>query len=77
MTVSFHFATIAPNGMLLYTGQTGGHRDHLTVELLIGQLKVSMSLGGEAVIMMTESLRQLNDGEWHEVKMELDSQVSD
>ena len=77
ITVSFRFATIAPNGMLLYTGQTGGHRDHLAVELLIGQLKVSMSLGGEAVIMMTESLRQLNDGQWHEVKMELDSQVSD
>lgn len=76
LTVSFRFATIAPNGMLLYTGQTGGHRDHLTVELLIGQLKVSMSLGGEAVIMMTESLRQLNDGQWHEVTMELDSQVS-
>ena len=77
LTVSFRFATIAPNGMLLYTGQTGGHRDHLTVELLIGQLKVSMSLGGEAVIMMTESLRQLNDGQWHEVTLELDSQVSD
>ena len=77
LTVSFRFATIAPNGMLLYTGQTGGHRDHLTAELLIGQLKVSMSLGGEAVIMMTESLRQLNDGQWHEVTMELDSQVSD
>ena len=76
MTVSFRFATIAPNGMLLYTGETGGHHDSLTVELLIGQLRVSMSLGGEGVVMMTESLRQLNDGQWHEVKMELDSQVS-
>ena len=75
-TLSLRFATIAPNGMLLYTGQIGGHRDYLAVELLIGQLKVGVSLGGEAVVMTTESLQQLNDGRWHEVKVELDGQVS-
>ena len=62
--------------MLLYTGQIGGHHDYLAVELLIGQLKVGVSLGGEAVVMTTESLQQLNDGRWHEVKVELDGQVS-
>ena len=62
--------------MLLYTGQIGGHHDYLAVELQIGQLKVGVSLGGEAVVMTTESLQQLNDGRWHEVKVELDGQVS-
>lgn len=75
-TLSFRFATVAPNGMLLYTGQIGGHHDYLAVELLIGQLKVGVSLGGEAVVMTTESLQQLNDGRWHEVKVELHGQVS-
>ena len=76
LTLSFRFATIAPSGVLLYSGRVGGLHDFLAVELVIGQLKVGVSLGGEAITMTTDSVWQLNNGQWHTVEVHLDEQVS-
>ena len=76
LILSFRFAAIAPSGVLLYNGRIGGLHDFLAVELVIGQLKVGVSLGGEAIAMTTDSVWQLNNGQWHTVEVHLDEQVS-
>ena len=73
--ISFRFATLTPTGVLLYNGQVGGSHDYIAAELVIGQLQVSVSLGGGHVILKTESAWQLNDGQWHSVLLQLDPQV--
>lgn len=74
--MSLQFATVAPKGLLLYNGRIGGNHDYIAVELVIGQLSVGVSLGGVATTLRTESIWNLNDGEWHTVDLELRDGVS-
>ena len=75
ISLSFSFATVTPSGLLLYNGRVSGSHDYITVQLVIGQLEVGVSLGGEGVRLKTASIWQLNDGEWHGVNIQLDNQV--
>lgn len=75
VSISFRFATVASSGMLLYNGRVPGSHDYIAVELVIGQLKVGVSLGGGAVSLQTQSVWLLNDGQWHDVSILLENQV--
>lgn len=73
---SLTFSTVTPNGLLFYNQHVVGSHDFIAVELVIGQIKVSVSFGdGDLLSMKTESLRLLNDGQWHTVEIYLDKQV--
>lgn len=75
-SISFRFSTIYPNGTLLYTGRVTGSHDVLSVVIIQGQLRVTISLGdNEPVAMTTLSKQKLNDGEWHDVKIHLDGHL--
>ncbi len=68
---SLEFATVSPNVLLLYSGRDSGRHDYISVELVIGQIRVGVSYGDSPTIVRTESPWQLNDGEWHSVEVEL------
>lgn len=74
-TIAFRFATVSPNGSLLYTGRLSGSHDMLAIELVGGQLRATVSLGKEPVSIATKSQRKLNDGEWHSVRIQLDGHL--
>lgn len=75
-SISLRFSTIYPNGTLLHTGRVSGSHDVLSVVIIQGQLRVTLSLGDvEPVVMATSSERKLNDGEWHGVKIHLDGHL--
>ena len=73
--ISLSFATIASSALLLYVGRLDGRMDHVTVEVLVGQVKVGVSFGGTATVLSTNSEQRLNDGEWHTVTMEIRDRV--
>ena len=68
---SFQFSTVSPNSLLLYSGRDSGRHDYISVELVIGQIRVGMSYGDVATTVRTESPWQLNDAEWHSVEVEV------
>ena len=68
---SLEFATVSPNVLLLYSGRDSGRHDYISVELVIGQIRVGVSYGDSPTTVRTESPWQLNDGEWHSVGVEL------
>ena len=53
-------------------------RDFLSVELIHGgRVSAKMSLGGgTAVAMVTSDVIKLNNGQWHDVKLKIQSKVS-
>ncbi len=69
--ISLEFATVSPNVLLLYSGRDSGRHDYISVELVIGQIRVGVSYGDSPTTVRTESPWQLNDGEWHSVGVEL------
>ena len=71
--ISFRFATVSPDGVLVFSGRVSGSHDLLSVDLVQGQVRVTLSLGDpdELVTMTTNSVRRLNDGKWHEVSLDL------
>ena len=75
--ISFRFATVLPDGVLLYAGRVSGSHDLISVDLVQGQVRVTVSLGNpdELVAMATNSRRRLNDGEWHEVRLDLEGHL--
>lgn len=77
LEVSLRFAAVTPSGLLLYNGRVGGLGDYLFIELVSGQVRVGVSLGGVAggvaVEVMTESVREMNDGEWHDITVAVDN----
>lgn len=76
VAISLSFATISPSGVLLYNGQHNSRTDFITVELVIGQIKVGVSFGGMATILLTNSEQRLNDGAWHHVEVLIRNRVS-
>ena len=75
--ISFQFATVSPNGVLMFSGRVSGSHDSLSVDLAQGQIRVILSLGDpdELVTMTTHSRRRLNDGKWHEVSLNLEGHL--
>ena len=74
--VNFRFATVSPNGLLFYAGNLGSQQDYVAAELVIGQLRVGVSFGGVTTVLMTESLWNLNDGQWRSVRIRLRNKVN-
>lgn len=72
---SLQFSTVSPNNLLLYSGRDSSRHDYISVELVIGQIRVGVSYGETPTIVRTESPRQLNDAEWHSVEVELSGGV--
>ncbi len=76
ITLSLGFTTVTPTGLLLFNGHVSGSYDFIAVELVSGQVKVSVSFGEEPILSLkTESLRLLNDGQWHTVEIQLNNTV--
>lgn len=75
--LNFRFATVSPNGLLFFNGNLDNQQDYVAAELVIGQLRVGVSFGGVATILMTESMWNLNDGQWRSVSIKLKDKVSD
>ena len=75
LRVSFAFTTVSSVALLLYAGNEGEGLDYVAVEVILGQVKVGVSLGGVATIVTTDSVDRLNDGEWHNVSLDLQDQV--
>ena len=73
--LSFRFTTISPNGLLFYSGRVGNQHDYIAAELTIGQIRVGVSFGGVATMLTTESIWNLNDGQWHSVSIVLRNRV--
>ena len=71
LKLSLQFVTVSPNGLLLYSGRVSGCHDYISIELVIGQVRVGVSYGGSVTVVRTESPWQLNDAEWHSVVVEL------
>ena len=81
--LSLEFATKDPNGLLLYRGPTStldlsDLRDFITVALIDGDVQVLMSIGdgGDIVELKLSDAGELNDGEWHLVKVRRNITVS-
>lgn len=75
LDVDFRFATISPNGLLFYSGNLGNKDDYIAAELVIGQLRVGVSFGGVATMLTTDSVWNLNDGQWRSVSITLRNKV--
>ena len=73
---SLSFATVSSGSLLLYVGSQGAGLDHVAAEVLFGQVRVSVSFGDVATVLMTESREQLNDGDWHRLTVEIRDRVS-
>ena len=74
-SVSLSFATISSSCLLLHAARHDVGADHVTVEVLVGQVRVSVSFGGVATILDTDSEERLNDGAWHRVVVEIRDRV--
>ena len=75
LDLDLRFATISPNGLLFYSGNLGNKGDYIAAELVIGQLRVGVSFGGMATMLTTDSIWNLNDGQWHSVSIKLRNRV--
>ena len=73
--MSLSFATISSSALLLYVGRQEAGQDYIAVEVLLGQVKVGVSFGGVATVLTTDSRERLNDGEWHDVVVEIQNRV--
>lgn len=75
LDMNFRFATISPNGLIFYSGNLGNKDDYVAAELVIGQLRVGVSFGGVATTLTTDSVWNLNDGQWRSVSISLRNRV--
>ena len=75
LDLDFRFATISPSGLLFYSGNLGNEDDYVAAELVIGQLRVGVSFGGVAAMLTTDSVWNLNDGQWRSVSIKLRNRV--
>ena len=73
--ISFSFSTVSSDGLLLYTGRVSGSHDLLAIELVSGQLRVTVDLWKEPATLITSSRRKLSDGKWHNVSLQLDGNL--
>ena len=73
--LNFRFATVSPNGLLFFSGNLDNQQDYISAELVIGQLRVGVSFGGVATMLMTESTWNLNDGQWRSLSIKLRNRV--
>ena len=75
---SLRFATVHSSGMLAYVGRYDDPGvDYVSVEVLVGQVRVGVSLGGVATVLRTSSEQRLNDGAWHRVDVQINNRVSE
>lgn len=75
ITMSLKFATYMSNAVLLYNGRYNNKKDFLALEIVNGQVQLSVSLGGidangKDIVHTVKSFLPggVNDGSWHVVK---------
>ncbi|XP_063697547.1 cadherin-related tumor suppressor [Culicoides brevitarsis] len=71
--VSISFKTVNPNGLLLFSN-TNSNKYYSIVELRDGQI-VYTSFKGTKVTLMSKQPTYFADGEWHTVRITIDSKV--
>ena len=73
--IEFEFSTIDSGGLLLYNTQlqSGVSRDFIAVEVVDGQLVVSVSRGDDTVSLRSDVW--VSDGQWHTVTIEIAEKV--
>lgn len=72
--ISFEFASVEQNGLLLYNGRLGPQYDFIAVEIVSGQLVGLVSFGSGTARVVTRSQTSLADGHWHSVIISLQNQ---
>ena len=65
--ISFEFATVEQNGLLLFNDRLGPEYDFIAAEIIGGQLVGLISFGGGTVKVTAQSQMSLADGQWHSV----------
>lgn len=85
MSFSFRFATVEPNGLLLYNGRYNDKHDFVALELVTGRIQFSYSLGYNVSRVTAEAVQKshqnnsqktrLDDGQWHKVYLEYVNRV--
>ncbi|XP_058412658.1 laminin subunit alpha-1 isoform X1 [Diceros bicornis minor] len=58
------FSTFSPNGLLLYLA-SDGTKDFLSIELVLGRIKVTVDLGSGPLALVTD--RRYNNGTWYKI----------
>ena len=72
--VDNRFATLAPNGLLLYNGRFNDQHDFVAIEIRERKLEVSFSLGDDVTYASVE--KPVTDGQWHIVRVQFLNNVS-
>ena len=74
LVMSFEFATVERNGLLLYNGRYGAQYDFIAVEIVNGRLVGRVCFGSNTAVVTVQSQLPLADGEWHTVIVSLQNQ---
>jgi cadherin EGF LAG seven-pass G-type receptor 1 len=72
--ISFEFATIEQNGLLLFNDRLGPEYDFIAAEIIGGQVVGLLSFGGGAAKVTAQSQTSLADGQWHSVVISVKNQ---
>ena len=73
--MSLQFATTSFSGLLMYNGRYNDQHDFIAVELFLGQIRCSFSVGGMPVTMTTNVDGGVSDGAWHSVVIGFQNEV--
>ncbi|XP_036387094.1 cadherin EGF LAG seven-pass G-type receptor 2 [Megalops cyprinoides] len=68
-TLSLTFATMEPNGLLLYNGRFNEKHDFIAVEIVDEQIQLTFSAGETKTLVSPYVLGGVSDGQWHVVQV--------
>ncbi|KAI1890772.1 hypothetical protein AGOR_G00157060 [Albula goreensis] len=68
-TLSLTFATMEPNGLLLYNGRFNEKHDFIAVEIINEQIQLTFSAGETKTLVSPFILGGVSDGQWHVVQV--------
>ncbi|KAJ8260235.1 hypothetical protein GJAV_G00178630 [Gymnothorax javanicus] len=68
-TLSLTFATMEPNGLLLYNGRFNEKHDFIAMEIINEQIQLTFSAGESKTLVSPFVLGGVSDGQWHEVQV--------
>ncbi|KAJ8258826.1 hypothetical protein COCON_G00178380 [Conger conger] len=68
-TLSLTFATMEPNGLLLYNGRFNEKHDFIAMEIINEQIQLTFSAGETKTLVSPFVLGGVSDGQWHVVRV--------
>ncbi|XP_053376534.1 neural-cadherin-like [Mercenaria mercenaria] len=70
MTVSFHFRTRDPDGLMFYVSHDSDPNKYILFKIVSSKLQVSYNLGDDAYDILLSNVPNVADGYWHMVTLE-------